>query len=506
MTTPHHLHPATIAVAALRKLPSFLIGIPVLATVSRNDLGFLALAALAVAAVTLGLGWLRWRAFTYRIDADSVTITHGLFHTTRRILPIDRIQDVSIERKPLARLFGLAVVRIETGGGDTNEGLLDSVSLAEAERLRGLLRGRPALPGVAAPPAERLLFAMDGGRVLRMGAFGFSLVWLAAIVGVFQLFDRIPGIGIDFVRERAGMARDLAIGWITLGHILLLGALLLGVGVIAGFVRTLVTEHGFRLTLADGRFRRVRGLLTRTEVVVALSRIQLALVERGPVGGRLGWAALRVQTLGGSDDAGGRQMLAPFARADEIAQIVAAAGLPRFDPLPLRTVARNHVVRAVLLRAGGPLGVILAGGIVFPPMLFGLLALPVPVIAALLARRHHRYALGDDGLQVARGVLTRREWTVPVDAVQVVTLSSSWLQRRLNLATVQVDTAGARGLHRPDIVDLAPADAVRLATRLFASEMNPETITASGVRTTVTSPPWGTGNERTAYEHRDLEG
>ncbi|WP_076068936.1 PH domain-containing protein [Sphingomonas montana] len=514
--TPRRLDPRSLVLTAVRKLPSLLFGIPLVATMNgtgRIWLIPLALAALIVGATSL---WLRWRSFTYAVGVDEVVIAQGIVNTRRRSIPIDRIQDVAVERGPLARLFGLATVRLETGAGETDEGLLDGVSLAEAQRLRGLLRG-PALGPVgrtmattdtatATAPAERILFAMGGRRIALMGAFGFSLVWLAALGAVWQAADGFIDLDYDRVVDRIGTARTAATRALSLLTVLATGGALLATGVVAGFVHTLMTQHGFRLSLADGRFHRVRGLLTRTEVIVGIARIQLALVERGPLSGRLGWASLRFQTLGGSDDAGGRQDMAPFARDAEIAAIVAAAGLPAFDPQPLRTVAANHVLRSALVHAGAPLVALIVAGILFPPAFFGLLLLPVPIGSALLARRHHRYALAGRSLQVTRGVLTRREWTVPHDAVQAVSLSRSWLQRRLGLVTVRIDTAGARGLHRPDIVDIAPADAVRLAANLTMTEMKWETVRSSGVATPVTTPQRGPDDERNDHEHHDTEG
>ncbi|NWP29072.1 hypothetical protein GY984_25585, partial [Escherichia coli] len=80
----------------------------------------------------------------------------------------------------------------------------------------------------------------------------------------------------------------------------------------------------FVLTHEPGRFRRVRGLVTRSEAVIADRRIQLGLIRRGAISGRLGWNAVEVQTLGGSADRSGRQEMAPFATAEEAAEVIAA--------------------------------------------------------------------------------------------------------------------------------------------------------------------------------------
>jgi putative membrane protein len=245
-------------------------------------------------------------------------------------------------------------------------------------------------------------------------------------------------------------------------------ALALALGVVAGLVRTLAREYGFRLDEQEERFRRIRGLLTRSEIVIVKARIQLALVRRGTLSGRLGWRSLEFQTLGGSDDSSGRQEMAPFARDDEVARVIAAAGLPLFEADALAPVSRGHVLRAALRHGLPVLAVFVVAGAFLPLLWLGLLLMPVPVGLALLQRRRHRYGLRETSAQVTRGVLAQRDWIVPYPAIQTISVRQSWLQRRLGLATVAIDTAGAKRWHRPDIADVAAPIAAELARELAA--------------------------------------
>lgn len=468
---PRRLHPGTIVLRIVTKAPQQIAGLIALAAATSRAgiwpmLGIVTVLLIGAGAFT----WVKWRSFTYLIDSGELVIADGILRRKRRSIPFDRIQDVSIDQKLLARLFGLARVRIETGGGEADEATLDSVSLAEAARLREVLRGggTMAVPSVLpAEPARDTVFAMSPRRVLTMGLFGFSLVWVGLLfAGLNQVGDVIGWNWID-VRDWAGVARQEAIALATPLFAAMAAVVALAVGAVSGVVRTVLIEYGFRLEREGDRLRRVRGLTTRTEVVVSLRRIQLALIERGMVSGRLGWSGLRFQTLGGSDDACGRQSVAPFARDEEVARVLAAAGYAPFDPLPLRPVAFGHVLRTGLVRGGLPLiGVIVA--MFFLPLAgLALLLVPIPIALALLARRHHRYAIVGDTLQVMRGVLSRQIWIVPLARIQAVSVRRSPLQRLLGLATVHVDTAGAKGLGRPNIVDVAIKDAEQLTATLL---------------------------------------
>lgn len=476
---PRRVHPLTVVIWFLKKAPQNVLGLPaIIGITSGRGLGWIALAAVGIGVASLVWTWINWRRFTYEVTDSELVIERGLLNRTRRSIPLERIQDVGIEQGPLSRIFGLAEVRVETGGGDKDEAVLDSVSLAEAARLRGALRGAPARPmvgldtGADAPPVEDVLtdvFAMSPGRVLLLGLFSFSLVWIAALATGIQFLGDAMGFGWDEIADMAKSAQGEVQSRLNYSTGFGLFGLVVVLGVVTGVARTVLREWNFKLRAGIGRFRRTRGLLTRSEVVVAMRRIQLALIQRGPFRGLLGWNALSVQTLGGSNDPSGRQVLAPLAREHEVAAIVARAGLPPFERLPLRPVAPAHILRALVLAVPLPLGVIAAALLLTPFAWLGLILTLPPVLTALLQRRYHRYALRNASLQVMRGVLAQRDWIVPVDNVQVVTIRQGLIQRWLGLVTIDVDTAGASLTSTPAVVDVALEDGATLARDLAAA-------------------------------------
>ena len=469
------LHPATIVLRFVKEAPSTLLALPAgLAFMSRSGLsGALWLAAM-LAVLLLAVKWLAWRRFRYGVGAAEIVIESGIVHRNRRSIPFDRVQDVDIERTFLARLFGLAKVRIETGAGGKDEGLLDSVSLDEAHRLRETVRAWRSEAAPAAATAEagearagHTLFAMDVPRVLLFGLFSFSLVYIAGLFAFLQTFDRFLPFDIYDPARWVGLVGDYLPHRWTFGAIagvLFVAALL---GSAAGVLRTLARDYGFALSLEGGRFRRERGLFTRSEVVIARRRVQLAQVQTGPVRGRFGWSGLSFQTLGAGTDSSGLQSAAPFANRAEIELVLAQVPPLRLAPPPeLVPVSRRHILRSAPARLAPALVAILALSVWQRPALLLLALLPLLVVAAALERRFHRYALAGDLLFVARGVWRRRLWLVPLSNVQSLSLSQGLFQRRLGLATLAVDTAGASLMNSPRIVDLRADVAEALAAEI----------------------------------------
>lgn len=483
-----HLHPATIALRFVKEAPSTLLALPAaLAFTLRTGLWGALLLAAALAVALLLVKWLAWRRFRYGVGAAEIVIESGILHRNRRSIPFDRVQDVDIERTFLARLFGLAKVRIETGAGGKDEGLLDSVSLAEAHRLRETVRAwrtdgiaaAVELPGET--PASQALFAMDVPRVLLFGVFNFSLVYIAGLFALLQTFDRFLPFDIYDPARWVGLVGPYLPHRWTFGAIaavLFVAGLL---GSVAGVLRTLARDYGFRLSLEGDRLRREQGLFTRSEAVIARRRVQLAQVAGGPLRALFGWSGLSFQTLGAGSDRSGHQSAAPFATRAEIETVLAEVAPLRLPPPPeLAPVSRRHILRSAAARLAPAAAAILALAVWERAALLLLALLPLLVAGAALERRYHRYALADDLLFVARGVWRRRLWIVPLKNVQSLSLSRGLLQRRLGLATLAIDTAGAPMLNAPRIVDLRSDAAEALAAEIFRRRPAYSPATRSG--------------------------
>jgi putative membrane protein len=467
------LHPATIALRFVKEAPQTILALPAgLAFASRSGLSGALVLAAGLAALLLAVKWLAWRRFRYGVGPAEIVIESGILNRNRRSIPFDRVQDVDIERTFLARLFGLAKVRIETGAGGKDEGLLDSVSLAEAHRLRETVRGWrtgvvPAAAEADEVPEAAILFAMDVPRVLLFGAFNFSLVYIAGLFALLQTFDRFLPFDIYDPARWVGLVGDYLPQRWTLGAVagvLFVAALL---GSAAGVLRTLARDYGFTLSLEGDRLRREQGLFTRSEAVIARRRVQLASVSGGPLRSLFGWSGLSFQTLGAGTDRSGQQSAAPFATRAEIESVLAQVPPLRLPPPPeLARVSRRHILRSSAAKLGPALAVILAVSVWEREALFLLALLPLLAAKSALDRHYHRYALDGDLLFVARGVWRRRLWLVPLRNVQSLGLSRGLLQRRLGLATLAIDTAGASMLGGPRIVDLRAGDAEAMAAEI----------------------------------------
>jgi putative membrane protein len=283
----------------------------------------------------------------------------------------------------------------------------------------------------------------------------FAVFQNAEELGLIDPWDAARAAGVPTMRT-----------WILASFSLLLVVLLLGV--VAGVVRTLARDYGFRLTRAAAGLRRRRGLITLSEAVIPIRRMQVARIESGLVARALGWHRLDFQTLGADPRERGAQVAAPFARMEEIRPILAETGFP--DPTDIEDWLRSP--RRSILRRG--LAPALAGlaalalALALKPSV-GIAAAILIVLAAGAPLRwsRHLYRPRGDALFLAAGVMRRRIGIMPYERVQAIETTAGPLQRLLRLATVRIDTAGASSARGLAIVDLDRDEAAALAERLL---------------------------------------
>ena len=473
-----------------------------------DNIGILMVVILAGLALNGVVVWLGWRHYRYRIGEDDIRVERGLISRSARSVPYERIQDVALEESPAARLLGLVEVRFETGAGGKDEVTLAYVDRAEGRRLRETVRARQAgatgvlhtggiasdaeggpAPAAAAEPPSRTLFAMNLSRLLTFGLFEFSLVVFAALFGAAQQFEFLLPFDpweAEFWQEHTDLPAQLfgGLGIAVQAVAAALGVLtLVLVGLLTGIVRTVLRDYGFRLEETPQGLRRRRGLLTRTDVVMPLHRVQALAVTTGIVRRRLGpnggWHGLDLVSLA-TDAKASSHTIVPFATLDEIAPVAAITGFALPDAetrwrLPSR---RHRSDRALLV--GIPLAlvalIVAVGGQVLSVELALLQGAGVAVLAALLALRqlflwrYDRHALDERHIHVRRGWLAPRIDVASRVKLQSVEIRQGPLAQRRGYADLVFGVAG--GTLTIDGLELDEARAIRRAVLASIAEVD----------------------------------
>lgn len=324
---------------------------------------------------------------------------------------------------------------------------------------------RPAIgPG-------RVLLKLGPADMVRIGLASRNFIFVAAVVGV--LTDLLqPGDFLDPVLEAVESGVDSAAsaftGLGTLAQVGLAAALIAsiaGVALLLTVTAAFLRHHNFTLRHGGGRFRSRAGLLTQREVVVEAPKIQQLTVSQGlvlrwfrryrlfalpaaavsPEAGRA--SALEVPDVLEAPLLGDRlgEDLRTLVFAREATAIPVLPGSSRFKRVS------PHYIRALALRYGLALATVfgtlllLAWAGMFArtsTILFWLAAsIPVAALAAWQRWRRQGYAYDRDGLASRTGFVGREVKAFLMRKVQSATVRQSPLQRRKELATLQVQLA-----------------------------------------------------------------
>lgn len=467
---PRNTDPKTVFVGMLASAQNAII--PALA-IGFGTAGTGLLVALPIAAAIVAIGtlfsYIGWKRLTYTVGEADIRVESGVLSRSARSVPYERIQDVSLEQKLLPRLFGLVAVKFETGAGGGEDLSLSYLTEERGEELRQLVRERRdgstniqsnvSGEGGAVDSADdaEALFAMGPRRLFTFGLFEFSLAVFAVLAGLFQYVDSFiefdfwePGFWQDLARSYAPDIGALDRTVQVVGVITSLVVLFV-VGSLTGMVRVFLREWGFLLERTARGFRRRRGLLTKTDVVMPIHRVQGVKVGTRLIRYRFGWHNLSFVSLA-QDMGASSHVVAPFAKLDEIAPIAEAAGfiLPDESADWRRASEKflfDSAVRDALFFLIPAVIAGIASSIYSPEWTYvavGMLVVLAGISAILnvFAWRYQRHALDPSQIVSARGVLSPRSQIATRLKLHSVEIAQGPIARWRGYATLHLGQAG----------------------------------------------------------------
>jgi putative membrane protein len=392
-------HPITPLIAAGRVLPvAFFAAIALGPDVGAGLLLLLAGIVLLVL-VAAGVSYLSWQRFSFWFDeSGDLRIDKGVLTRTETRLQLSRLQSVDVVQPLLARLAGLAEVRVEVAGAGESRAAIQFLTLSDAQALRAEVLGRAA--GVhpeAGEAPEQVLHVVPAPLLIKsliMRGATFALLVISVVIVVTTVLTE----------GTAGLA------------LLITGGIPI-LTVFAEFTRF------FDFTVAESPdgLRTRGGLLQTRSQTVPPGRVHAVAIVEPFLWRRFGWVRVVVTLAASPDgDQGDGQtqgVLLPVGTRAE-AELLLSRLLPGFevDQVPWVGVPANAVYRAPF--------------------------------------QHRRLgvALTPEGFCTRSGWLTWRTSWVPNARTQSMTLVQGPWQRRLGLATVRVDIVGGPvnvlGLHR----------------------------------------------------------
>ncbi|HEX6519109.1 MAG TPA: PH domain-containing protein [Streptosporangiaceae bacterium] len=386
----HRLHPLSPLIQAGRLLAG-LLSVLIITLAQNLHGGYQArIPDLILVVVLVVAATVRWLVTRWRLEGNTLRIETGLLRRDSKQLPVTRIQAVDVVRPFLARVLGLAELRIRlAGSSDRADGRLAYLTEQQAGSVRAmLLAAHYGLDPATPEPAEQAVSQLPVGRLVAASLLWGGLTFVALAVAVAVVAVLAPRVFVG-----------------------LLGSLLVyALGLATATWRRISSSFGFTVALSPDGIRIRRGLLGTVAETVPVRRIQAVSMVQPLLWRPFGWCNLRVNVAGhAGHDEGSRNLkkdLLPVgstAEAEYLAQLVLGHEAPAPSKPP-----RQSRVKAPL--------------------------------------SYHFLAAGHDAEMAVTvtGRLTRTTVWMRLEKVQSVRYVQGPVQRRLGLASVYADAAGRR--------------------------------------------------------------
>ena len=353
---------------------------------------------LVVVGVLLLLGFVSWLVTRWRIDGDDLRIETGLLRRQSLQFPLAQVQAVDVVRPGLARVFGVAELRLRMGGSTGGTARLAYLPERDVEPLRtrllALAHGGAHGAAVVDEIEERVLASVPTGRLVA------SI--LLSDVGFFAIAI-LAGLIVTAVAAPA--AAKGAFG----------GTAVWVVGGLTMLWRRFNQEYKLTVAEAPDGLRLRSGLVALTSETIRPGRVQAVRMVEPFVWRRLGWCRLEVDIAGRQRRKGeGEAQRAPLRAVLPVgSHALAEQLLGRI--VPNAPTERRRPPRRALVKS---------------PLRYRFLSV----------------GRNDTCVVTTTGRIRRVTAWVPLAKVQSFRRVQGPVQRRLRLVSIHLDTAG-RSVH-----------------------------------------------------------
>jgi putative membrane protein len=349
----------------------------------------------AIVLLVLVASVVHWLVTRWRVRGGELQIDTGLIRRQSIRVPLSRIQAVDVVRPGVARVFGLAEVRVDVAGQGSGRGRLaylpESKAVAVRARLLALAHG---LAGETPEPPAAAIWRVNNGKLAASAALGTpTAVFLILLAGLLATVTLAP------TASPAVLSSFLP--WLIISALLP--------------ARRVLAEYGFTVGEAGDGLRLQAGLIQTRAQTIPAGRVQAIRVTQRLPWRALGWYRLEVdiarQQTGRrgseSDSALVSRALLPIGTAGEVDHLLSRvlSGATWRAPPGVRAPRRAHIKAPF---------------------------------------SHHMLAAWHDSSYVAArtGRLRMSTVLVPLAKVQSIRYAQGPLARITRLATVHIDTAG----------------------------------------------------------------
>ena len=287
---------------------------------------------------------LYYKTAGYELTEKEIKCNRGVLFRKRSVLEYKKVHAINKKQSIFHRIFGVAILTVDSGSTNTSHQAeitiiekaktVDALMLELNELKEGGVRS-------AEDQKEEVLFS-DKDRLYRFTSkkkMLYTLINIASTAFFTVLFGVLAGVALGICKAVLLLETPGTWGHFFLFFILItVGAMLLfsGFSFVGSIVQSFVKYHDFSIVKRGNDIQISFGLLERHTNTFSYDRIKAVKITQGLVQRMLGFAAIRLEVIGYTNDSGSDSnaelgVLVPFCKYGEIGEILGKV-LPDYVP------------------------------------------------------------------------------------------------------------------------------------------------------------------------------
>jgi len=388
--------------------------------------------------------------FRFYILGEDLIIKRGFLSKKVITIPLNKIQSVHIEQNLVHQVLNVAKLAIDTAGSEKSEAEIDAISVSKAENFKEFLLRDEKETEEGEQPISRSIeipvIRLSGGDLLKLGLSAnhmqaFFIVLAFGISALQELSEVFGNRVIRIVQESSS-----AIGF-SVTSVLALIVLVLVVSVIVSMIRIVLTYSNFNCNETEQGFRIRTGLINTRQKLVPFSKIQFISWEANWIRRKIGLYMLELHQAQNEQAKKKQRIRLPITKREYVNRL-----LHYYHPVVKPIANSEHTIHRVypfrrMLIAGLPMAAIVTAFTYFYlreyAFLFLLIVPYVYLINAVYQKRFRLY-ISAEAFQVNSGAWGKESKIAQWYKIQYMQLNQSIFQKRKQLATLIIHTAGGQ--------------------------------------------------------------
>ena len=416
-----------------------------------------------VAAFYIGFSYLSYQRFFYYVLGKEIIIEKGVLYRTKISLPFDKVQTINFRQNILQQALGVLTLQIDAAGSGSEEISLEALRESRARQFRDYILDQKDTVEKA---EEAESHSLESGNVeeharekresktlLRLATadlikIGISQNHLRSMViftaFIWNIYEQLKK-QLNFNEEEKIEELTGFIGSEWLGRLGLMVAAVLVLSLIVSLGLVFFRNFNFHLLKTGEAIKKQYGLFERHEQSATLGKIQSISWGDNPIKKIFGLFVLRMYPAAGTALSSNKTISVPGCYRPHIAKVADLI----FGNQHLIHYTTHQMSRLFIRRYFLMLGILPA--ICFSAFTFisygfyGLLCLlwvPIVFVSVKIYYNKWRLFIAENILRIQHGLFSHQNKMMFIHKVQAVKLRQSPYQKRNNLASLELFSAG----------------------------------------------------------------